>query len=321
MSNATNSNSLILGDLVEVVRQRFFIDHKSDAKTLINEEYTIISRFKLVSNIILQLPNFLPNLTVYDSDGEILPVMSNPYTNALIDGWIEDPETDEKQKKHLTDLLEQTRSRQVFLIWIKLPPQKALVENQVKVITLEYSSKKEKQSSDEMTLNIFSPTSHRVFYIIRKPEDYDFATQILETTNEQGKKMKLKWKKAEDFLHRTETFDVLSITSSSLITQPIILHYSFRPKIHIIAVPMLALVFLVGAVLYVLHIQQCEAGLKCYYPLSENAINLLEIKFQIGAGIIGAALILPRLINNPSIRHKFLLPYFAPIALAIFLFI
>lgn len=321
MSTTTNSNSLILGDLVEVVRQRFFIDHKSDAKTLINEEYTIISRFKLVSNIILQIPNFLANLTVYDSDGEELPVMSNPYTNALIDGWIEDPETDEKQKEHLTNLLEQIKSRQVILIWIKLPPQKAMVKNQVKVFTLEYSSKKEKQSSDEMTLNIFSPLSHRVFYIIRKPEDYDFATQVLETTNEQGKKVKLKWKKAEDFLHRTETFDALSITSSRQTDQPIILYYSFRPKIHIISVPIASLLFLIGAAFYLLFQQDCAADPDCVDTLSQNTVDLLKIKFHIGAGIIGASLILPRLITNPSIRHGMLKIYFIPVALAVFLFL
>lgn len=321
MSTSTNSNSYILGDLVEVVRQRFFIDHKSDAKTLINEEYTIISRFKSVSNIILQIPNFLANLTVYDSDGEELPVMSNPYTNALIDTWIEDPETDEKQREQLTDLVEQIKSRQIFLIWIKLPPQKAMVENQVKVFTLEYSSKKEKQSSDEMTLTIFSPLSHRVFYIIRKPEDYDFATQVLETTNEQGKTVKLKWKKAEDFLHRTETFDALSITSRRQTDQPIILYYSFRPKIHIISVPVVSLLFLIGAAFYLFIQQNCAADPECVDTLSQNTINLLKIKFQIGAGIIGASLILPRLITNPSIRHSMLLLYFIPVALAVLLFI
>ena len=321
MSTATNYDSSILGDLVEVVRQRFFLDHKSDAKTLINEEYTIISRFESVTNIILQLPNFLPNLTVYDSDGEELPVMSNPYTNALIDAWIEDPETDEKQKKQLTDIVKQIKSRQIILIWIKLPPQKAMVKNQVKVFTLEYSSKKEKQSSDEMTLTIFSPLSHKVFYIIRKPEDYDFAKQVLETTDEKGKKVKLKWKKAEAFLHRNETFDALSISSRHQADHPIILHYSFRPKLYIISVPVASLFFLIAAALYIIIQQDCAADPKCVDTLSQNTVDLLKIKFQIGAGIIGAALVLPRLINNPSIRHSMLVIYFIPIILAILLFI
>ena len=320
MSDEINSNSTIVGDLVEVVRQRFFIDHKSDAKTLINEEYTIISRFKSVSNIILQVPNFLPNLTVYDSDGEELPVMSNPYTNALIDGWIEDSKTDE-QKEQLTNLVEQIRRCEVFLIWIKLPPQKALVNNQVKIINLEYSSKKEKESSNEMTLTIFSPLSHIVFYIIRKPEDYDFDKQVLETINEQGKKVKLKWKKAEHFLHKTETFDALSITSNSKIDQPFILHYRFRPKIHIISVPLLALSVLIGASLYLLVQQNCVSDPKCIDTLSQNTIDLLKIKFHIGGGIIAASLVLPRLTNNPSIRHSMLLLYFIPVGLAMLLFI
>ena len=307
MAVRTNFDFNLGNDLIEIIRQRFFIDHSNDAKTLINEEYTIISRFDDVTNLILYLPNFLPNLTVYDSDGEELPVMSNPYTNALIEAWIEDPNTTDEQAKTLTDLRSKIRDRAVFLVWIKIPPEKALMNNQVKVFTLEYSTPKEKRKTDDMTLRIFSPTSHRVFYIIRKPEDYDFSKQQIETKNESGKDVKLSWNKAKHLLHKTETFDALSITSNHRTDVPIVLRYAFRPKIHIISVPVVALIILTAASLYLLIQQECMNDIECVNTLSQNTLELLKIKFQIVGGIIAAALVLTRLINNPYIRHSMII--------------
>jgi len=146
----TQSGSGSIGKFVKILRQRYFIDHSSNAKTFLTEEYTLISNHDKVSNIILQSNNFLPNLTVYDSDGEKLPVMSNQYTKALIEFWIDNAETDD-DRKLLSNLLAKIRNQEIFVIWVKLPPIKVLTKNQVKIINLEYGALKENRKDDELS--------------------------------------------------------------------------------------------------------------------------------------------------------------------------
>lgn len=319
MSVETKNSSFPLGNFITILRQRFFIDHSSEAKTFINEEYTIIAnRPEGVTNIILQSTIFLPNLTVYDSDGETLPVMPNRYTRILIESWIEDATANEKQE--LTNLLQQMQQQRIFLLWIKLPPQKELKLHQVRTINLEYSAIKEKNNTDEITLDIFSPADHTVFYIIKKPEDYEFAKQEITTKDNAGKEIKLKsWKtKKQDLMYVSETFDTLSIASKPNMTQPIQLKYSFRSQWHIVSFPVSAMVLLTSFGLYLFVLQDCKTDPTCImHPLSENSLRLLDNSVNIVIGIIAASLVLPRLITNAKIRHSMLMLYFVPIAIAI----
>lgn len=321
MSTKTNDSVFPKGGFIKILRQRYFIDHSSDAKTFITEEYTLIGNRKDgVSNIILQFPNFLPNLVIYDSDGEELPIMPNSYTRLLIESWIN--EATGEQRERLIELFEQMQQQKTFLIWIKLPPNKVLKMNQVHIINLEYDAAKEKHEKEEIILDIFSPADHSVFYTIKKPDDYDFSEQIITVLDEKGNEKKLKnWKtKGREFLYVTETHDTLSITSKPTYNQPIKLHYSFKAQNHIIFFPISAAVLLSFFGVYLLMLQNC--GPKCIlYPLGEKSLLLLDYYVQIGIGIIAASLVLPRLITNSKIRHSMILVYFFPIGLAILLLI
>jgi len=44
LSNSGDNTFTDVGGLVEILRQRYFINHSSEAKTFINEEYTLISK-------------------------------------------------------------------------------------------------------------------------------------------------------------------------------------------------------------------------------------------------------------------------------------
>ena len=137
------NNSLSVGGLVQVLRQRYFVNHNPDAKTQLIEEYTIIgNKEKGAENVILQSQDFLPNLTVYDSDGEELPVMPNNYTKILLKSWIKLAETDEKGE--LKEILLKMKSRKLNLIWIKLSENKKIEKNESRVINLEYNAVKSK---------------------------------------------------------------------------------------------------------------------------------------------------------------------------------
>ena len=137
------NNSLSVGGLVQVLRQRYFVNHNPDAKTPLIEEYTIIgNKEKGAENVILQSQDFLPNLTVYDSDGEELPVMPNNYTKILLKSWIKLAETDEKGE--LKEILLKMKSGKLNLIWIKLSENKKIEKNESRVINLEYNAVKSK---------------------------------------------------------------------------------------------------------------------------------------------------------------------------------
>jgi len=81
-------------------------------------------------------------LTVYDSDGEELPVMPNNYTKILLKSWIKLAETDEKGE--LKEILLKMKSGKLNLIWIKLSENKKIEKNESRVINLEYNAVKSK---------------------------------------------------------------------------------------------------------------------------------------------------------------------------------
>ena len=82
MSEDANSSG-IMGKEIEILRERFFIDHVTIDSRKLKRELTLISRTdnkKGVDNIFIKVTKFLPNLKIYDSDGTILPFITNKYT-------------------------------------------------------------------------------------------------------------------------------------------------------------------------------------------------------------------------------------------------
>jgi hypothetical protein len=334
----------------------FFLDHSPDAKTFVNDEYTLISNREDLSNIFLQYPNFLPTLTVYDSDREELPLMPKNLTVALIEGEIDDANSDINIKKNeiqlisvitcdackerkskeisniqneiseinseitgLTNILANLEEDKIHIIWIKLPNGKELGLGESKVLTLEYATPKE-NSNEDYKLDIFSPSKHHVYYTIKRPSDYVFASQKIFTENDKGKKIEKKsWKKdKQDLMYISETNDALTVTSKSDMQKPIELRYSFKPGNHIIAFPVVVLGILTAASFFLIYLGNCVEP-QCTVPdLFNLDPHLLEKRLEISLSVIGAAFVLPRLIKNDFVRHNIAPWHLIPIGLTIF---
>lgn len=311
-----NNSSITLGDYVQILRQRFFIDHTANAKTLITEEYTFESNHNRVSNIILQFPKFLPNLSVFDQSGEELPVMTNLYTQALLESWIEDSVSPTREE--LQHCLDQMISRQIYILWIKLPADKELMSGDNLILNFEYGAERENRKSKDLTLKLF-PSSHNVFYIIKKPDDFEFDKRTIRWIDENNESHFVNsWHRhRQNILYYTETNDSVSLTSKADSNNQITLNYSFRPKLEIVALPVIAILLLTGVSVLLWTLQWCTSIDSC--TLQKNSKELFDRRFELGVFIITSSLVLPRLVSNNTIRFRMLFAISLPIVITLFM--
>jgi hypothetical protein len=314
----STQNTISVDGFFEVLRQRLFLDHSPEVKTFVNDEYTIRSNNSKLTNIILEYPDFLPNLTVFDSDGEELPILPKAYVKTLIQIWINRSKDDEKTQ--FENLLSDIEDGKKYLIWIKLPEDKKLKMNEIKVFTLQYSAQKEESRDEDYILKIISPNLHSVYHIIKVPEDYTFSNQkiILHDTEGKQRKIKKSWKKHKDVINVAETHDSLSINPNPKITKTISLTYSFKPKWPITSFPYSVIAFLSISAGYVAYLDFCP---DCTFLVFQGSELLLQKQFEISLAVVGASLVLPRLIKNDFVRHSMLTWYYAPIIISIFLIV
>jgi len=306
-----------VGGMVEILRQRYFIDHSAEARKFVTEEYTLMSKGDDISNIFLKVPYFLPNLVVTDSDGEELPVLPNSHTRSLIDTMI-DEYTNKNQKqmvKELKELQDNLHQQKFFLIWIKLPERKKLSNNEVRIINLEYNSTLE-EVGKFIHLIVKSPEDYSVFYIIKYPEDHDLDTQLIWAFIEKDGPTISTWKDpTQTLVYYTPTFDSISITPKSHVTNDLMLIYSFKPQPKIVIFPKIIIgllsLFAIGLIIF----NSCEIIPGCININSVSQIVNKEI--EISMGIIAASFVLPALIHNAEIRHKLKWAFFLPIILAV----
>jgi len=282
----------------KILRERIFVHHLPDAQKMITSEITINSKANNVKNIFFQFSNFLPNLTVFDESGDVLPIMPNDITRAAIMGWIEVSQGPEKER--LCNLLDDIELQNVFVIWIKLPEKKTLFADSNMILKLEYDVEK-KHSELDITLAI-KPEPHNVFYTLTKPENYDFRKTDIIWFDEKGEKQSVNWKdKFQKKLYCTKTHDGFTLTSKAEQKNTLILNYSFFPERTIILFPVLAVVFLFIFGSAFVSLQFCNLDELC--SLGEINPKIFERSLEVGTFVITASLILPRLIHNHLIRN------------------
>jgi hypothetical protein len=327
MAESQNYNNTVsqTEEYLEILRQRFFIDHSSKAKTFVTEEYTIISHRNDITNIILQFPNFLPNLKVYDGQGHEVTVMPNTYTRALIESWAEE---NSSEQSPVNQLLEQMNNHYVYVIWVKLNEENTLMNNDTIILNFEYSAEKEEKKKNEnpkekrkprdLILKIY-PSRHSIFYIIKKPEDFDFYKRNIIWCDGNHVKHRINnWSRdKQDLLYVTETTDSISLTTKSENPHRIWLNYSFIPKTEIIAIPSIAAFLLAGFAIYLWMMQACSLDPLCVDTLDADIKSILGRRLEVGIFIITSSLILPRLVNNMVIRHRLLVAIGVPILFSV----
>ncbi len=324
MSDNSNSSNII-GTEIEILRERFFIDHVTIDSRKLKREFTLISRTDNedgVDNIFIKVTKLLPNLKIYDSDGTKLPLITNKYTIALIEETLDESE-DENIITSLTSLLEDIQEYRTFLLWIKLPHDKKFYPNDSRVITMEYDAEKENINTS-FDLEFLSVSDHEVFYIIIPPKDYEFDKKKITINDSSGEEFKKDyskgWKNEKgDTIYYNKYSDSIAIRVNPRSSAKTSMNYSFTPTKKTKSFVKGILSILIIAPLVTMLSKSC-------YPMNENCswipsifdLDLISTKIlEIDIAVMGAALIIAGLIHNLDVREKFKWWFFIPISLAI----
>ena len=303
--------------LIEILRIRHFLEHNHKQITNIDLELTIKSNRKDrgIDNIFLESNNFLPNLKVIDSEGIEYPIMRNKDTITLLEIMSE-----KEESENIASLIQDIKNMKRFLIWIKIPPNKKLQPNEVRVIHMFYDTPKINKSSRHIFIDISSNLPFPIFWILKKPNDYNITKQNCYTVKDNKLTNKKSWKDTKnDLFYYTHT-----TYTSTVFVRPhqnnLILSYSFKPQAAIITIPASSMVLLVSFSLFLIIVQNFGACEK--YGISSSLVeDLLERKIELSLFIISLSVIIPRFITNVEIRHSYFWLWFVPIALAIAFFL
>jgi len=223
-------------------------------------------------------------------------------------------------QNQLRDLLTKMENHEIYLLWIKLPHSKRFFKNETRVITFEYEALKEETSKKERVME-FHSAPYEVFYVITPPKDYKFRKKEIEYYDPHSQELlrtESNWKNLEgDPIYLNESQNSVTVRVRPNTNQQILFTYSFKPRDTVIAFPKLALILLIAGSLIIAYSSIDSYPEFCIKTKSCWIGNpFLENQFQVGIGIIGAALVIPRLINNMDIRDSLRFYFFIPIIIA-----
>lgn len=311
------SNPLTFGKEIEMIRQRFFIEYRSSSETQHSEEYTFMCKTinpKGIDNIFIKSPKLLPNLKIYDSDGSELALVTNKLTKALIKNLSK--KSSGTIKNELDDLLKQMSDKKIFLLWIKLPSNRRFFQNETRIIKLEYDAT-QSETHRKRVLE-FHSAPHETFYTIKSPSDYRFFGEKMVIYNPDGttKEQKNGWKnKKGDPYYFNKGPNYVSIRISPNTPEKIVFNYSFLPTTKLVVFPLFTLALLFTASILLLLLQSHTACTRL--NLCTIAPPIVAKHLELGIGIIGAALVVPGLIQNQDVRNDLNFFYIGPIILSV----
>lgn len=325
---STKSN--VIGSEVEIVRQRFFIEHTSESVKYLSEEYTLrckVDKDKSINNIILTTPKFLPNLKIYDYDGSELALTTNEYTKALFEDRL-DTTKDPQEKIDIQKVLQDIKDHNIFVLWIKLPNSNRFFGQDLRVITLEYDARREDVEKDNYEVDFAYASPHDVFYTIKNPEDYEFDLQKIDLIDEdegvltydddfEKVEKKIEEKVGEKVINLNRNMNSISIWIKPNIKSRIKITYSFRARRNIITFPKIILGILTYFSLQLVFFKNCLMSPDCAKFLSTNITQLMDKQVEVGIGIVGSALVLAGLIHNHDIRDSLKWWFFLPIGITL----
>jgi len=306
-----------LGQAISILRQRFFIDHASHAKTSAVEEFTIQANENNVRNILLIVPAYMINLAIYDSDKHELPIMSNTDTKNLVTSMID--EASGTTKTELLHIEQDMKDHLKYLLWMQLPESKKLLQNDLCIITLEYDYPKEKKKPKEFMLSFLHEANYVVMYSIRKPDDYEFKKNEITTNDEDGKELKFTGldNAPENLIYVDHSVNTTNVTIKKDVPNPIQIFYSFKPSWDLIKFPLLVLgVLWISSFALLVFESYCLIYLDCDDKLWKGAKEIHQNTIQLGVAIIAASLVIPTFIHNQSIREDMTKYFLIPIILA-----
>jgi len=287
--------------MIDIVRERLFIQHDYQKQRGIVAEYTIRSNRDDLSNLIFLSEDFLPNLLVVDESNSVLSVMPSDYVNTLLDIYYNDSSGAEKDK--IGSLISKIQDNKLHLIWVKIPEKSKLVENEIRTITLSYSST---QAKKEPVLRMkVKNKNYPLYYTLYTPSDFDFEkTQYDYLKRGQIVSTHTRPEYVETFrTYNSRLFRIVSDIESGFE-----ISYSFKPTTQSTMATKIGLITLslLGFAVLVLKLAVHYGGMQ---------FDILEKEVEIGLLTIGGSLVLPQLTGNDSIRMQYTKYYILPIAL------
>ena len=289
--------------MMEIIRQRLFISHDQKKQQSIKNEYTIKSKIDDLTNIIIMQDKFLPNLVIHDNDGSVLPVMTTNDILQLLE-YSSTHESEEHQKitEHIcTNII----SNKLHVIWIKIPKNKSLSKDEIRIITLNYSPHHPDKLEPMLRMKI-KKQSHSFYYALFTPDEFDFDSTMYGSF----KNNKMTYSQTlPDHVEKFKTFDSDLLRIPVDIEDDFEIKYSFKPKsastapMHIGAIALLLLPSIFLVLRYLV------------FWNDPPDLDIFTKHVEIGLFVIGGSLILPQLTSNHSIRAKYKWYYLASIIL------
>ena len=176
-------------------------------------------------------------------------------------------------------------SKELHVIWIKIPKNRSLAENEIRTITLSYSPHQPNRSESVLKMRI-KKQPYSLYYTLFAPDEFDFDS----TKYGSLKNNKMIYSQTQpDHVEKFKTFDSSLLRIFAHIEDGFEIKYSFKPKSTSIA-PMQ-----IGAVALLL---LPSAFLVLRYLVFWNDPPDFEIftkHVEIGLFVIGGSLILPQL--------------------------
>ena len=293
--------------MIEILRQRLFISHDHKEQRSIMSEYTIKSKKNKLTNILIMSDKFLPNLLVHDENGSVLPVMTTRDVKKLITYFIEKKSNDAQKLEQINSKIE---TEELHMIWIKIPKNKSLNKNEIKTITLNYSSHYGNPKS-VLKMSI-KKQPYPLYYTLFIPDEFDFGkTQYSFIKDGKIRQSAKRPEHIQKF--KTYNSNLFRIISDNPHSFEIL--YSFKPASASVAPTMIGFIGLVG-------LSSAMVILKYIVYLGDPPnVGIFAKQIEIGLFIIGGSLLLPQLTNNYAIRAKYTLGYLMSIIMGILILI
>ena len=229
-------------------------------------------------------------------------------------------EIKKEDNKKLEELIADIESHKIFLIWIKIPPNKKLQPNEVRIINLTFEVREiNNRFRNRIYLDVSSNLPFPVFWIFKKPDDYNMTNQYCHIIEDNKLKNRTTWKEGNNKLfYYDNTYNNATIIVKSDQTH-LLVSYSFIPKPSIITLPTASIVLLTSFSLFLIGIQNYANDVG-YDDLPLLFENLLDRNIELSLFIVSSSLVIPRFISNIEIRHSYFWLYFVPIIIIIFFF-
>lgn len=289
--------------VMEILRQRLYISHDDRRQHRISIECTIRSKVNGLKNIIILSQGFLPNLTVCDEQGDILPVMPRQNLENLIKDHTSNKDMREENK--LKDLYSEIESENWHFIWIKIPNKKEIDFDEIRTITLKYSPR-QKNIPNSILKTMVKSKPYSLYYNFASPIEFDFDKVKFNYLENNKIKQSLQ---PPNHVQKFYTSDSILLRISPGADDSFEVKYSFKPKSDSTSSLKIGLMSLLG--FSSLMLASKLATLFDYLPDME----IFARQTEIGLFMIGSSLILPQLVHNPIIRARYKWYYFVPMIL------